>query len=202
MSSNRRLSARPVAALFTLWIIAASVVSAYLLGPHVLAIPTPGRRDPRLARVASLDPSKEGRWVVAHFVRAGCRCSGRVMDHLVRRGAIGDALEVVVYALDGEPLDEALAARARARGFTFVAVASDDVEATYGVAGAPTLVVLSPDGHVAYRGGYSERMGAPIVADTRVVARARAGEEVAPLPVFGCPVGQAMKRNLDPMGLR
>jgi hypothetical protein len=65
------------------------VVCAYLLGGHLLTLPKPAQADPRLARALAALRAGEGRprWIALHVLYEGCRCSRRVFDHLVARGA-------------------------------------------------------------------------------------------------------------------
>ena len=56
-------------------------------------------------------------------------------------------------------------------------------------------------GEVRYAGGYTERKQALFPRDREIVAALRAGDEVTPLPVFGCAVSNELKRTINPLRL-
>lgn len=174
-----------------------TVLAATLLASHLLALPTPPAADPRLtAGIASLAASRPTHLV--HFVAVGCNCSAKIVERLVTRGALPDATETIVAVGTLEPPTRA---RAEAAGFRVVELGADDVEARFGAVAAP-LLAISIDGATRYVGGYTARKQAPFIADLSILERVRRGEDVDPLPLFGCPVNQQLAKRADPLGLR
>ena len=187
-------------AVVALWVPSVIVVCAYLLGGHLLTLPKPAQADPRLARALAALRAGEGRprWIALHVLYEGCRCSRRVFDHLVARGA-SPAMAERVLLVGGS---EASVARARAAGYAAEALTRDGLRARYGFEAAPVMVVADPRGRVRYLGGYTARKQGAAMRDVDIVRRAQAGEAVAALPLFGCAVSARLQRDTDPLGLR
>lgn len=187
-------------AVVALWVPSVIVVCAYLLGGHLLTLPTPPGADPRLARALASMRADEGapRWLALHVLYEGCRCSRRVLDHLTARGASADVRERVLLV----GASDASAARVRAAGYGFEALTREALRARYGFEAAPVMVVADPRGRVRYLGGYTDRKQGAVVRDVDIVRRLQRGEAVAALPLFGCAVSARLQRDTDPLGLR
>lgn len=187
-------------AAFWLWVPAMVLPGVYLMAGHLLTLPRPDQLDPDVARAieAARAPEERGAWMAVHVLSAECGCSQRVLEHLVARGPVSGMREKVLFI--GEPT--ALTRRARAAGFTVDLLTGDELAARYRLEAAPLLVVADPRDEVRYLGGYAERAGSPVIEDTSVFARLRAGESVAPLPIFGCAVSRRLQKTLDPLGLK
>ena len=61
--------------------------------------------------------------------------------------------------------------------------------------------LLAPDGTVRYVGGYTDRKQGLDAKDLAIVADTRAGQDVAPLPIFGCAVSARLRAALNPLGM-
>jgi hypothetical protein len=188
-----------------LWALGTAVLCAYLLGAHLLSLPTPATNEPRLRAAVARARGAEGKgdWIAFHLLYRGCRCSRRVLEHLLERGPAPGYAETIVLVgdADGEG-DEGDRARAAARGYRVEAIAAEALGPSYGVEAAPLLVVAAPSGEVRYVGGYSERKQGPLARGAGALARLAAGERVAPLPAFGCAVSERLRTAVDPFGVR
>lgn len=165
------------------------VLGAGLLARHLVALPSPvaARLAPAIESLRS--PSERGRWLAVHVLYSECRCSKRVVDHIVATPRPPDWSEMVLWVGKVEPSAE-LTARFDVRRITPADLAA------YGVEGAPSLVVVSPDGRVLYAGGYTERKQGPAIEDLRIMASAKKGGTPGALPVFGCAVSDRLKSEL------
>lgn len=193
--SARRRGAR---ALLALWVVALTVLVATTMAGHLLALPRPARDDRAVAalvaRVAGGAPLRG--WTVTHVLYAGCACSRRIVAQLVARPRVPWITEQV--ALVPDPGDD-VAATLRAAGLRVLPL---DAEALRGhhLEAAPAFVVSAPDGAVRYVGGYTPRKQGPAPQDRAVAEALRRGDEVTPIPIFGCAVSARLRRDIDPLG--
>ncbi len=187
-----------------LWGVGTVVLCAYLLAAHLVTLPKPPVNEPRLreAIARSHGPGAGGRWAAMHVLYRGCRCSGRVFDHLLARGPAAGYVETIVFVGDAGEGGGDEEARAKAAGFGFEPVAAEALGSIYGVEAVPLLVVASPSGELRYVGGYSDRKQGPVARDARALATLAEGGAVEALPVFGCPVSERLRAAVDPFGLR
>jgi hypothetical protein len=197
--------------VLSLWFPAVLVVCAYLLGGHVLTLPSPTSDSVRLtsafAAIRDTRDSRAGeRWIALHVLYEGCRCSTQVLDHLLARGVETGTTERVVLVRTGESAgesnDPSTASRIKAAGFDLEVISTEDLANRYGIEAAPLLVVSDPQGAVRYVGGYTDRKQSVVIHDHEIIASLRGGAKVAPLPVFGCAVSKELGRRVDPLGLR
>ena len=195
-----------LAARFTIafWVPIVLVIGAYLLGGHLLTLPAPTRENPQLTHAIAAIQIADGRdrWVVLHVLYEDCRCSARMLNHLLSRGADPTIIERIVFVETSvhEP-SAAGSVRAESRGFGFERLSAEELGARYGVQAAPLMVVADPKGVVRYIGGYTDRKGSLQFRDREIVRALRAQNDVAALPVFGCPVSKALDDAVDPFGL-
>jgi len=188
--------------VFGLWIAVFLVVGAYLLAPHLLTLPAPAPGDAALhqALAAQRRPAQHDRWMVLHVLDEDCRCSRRVLDHLLSGPRPVDVVERVV--LISHAMEPGLDARVRARGFELDVVTPEQLAARYHLEAAPLLIVVDPSDVVRYLGGYTPRKQADDVRDLAIIAALRHGDEVTALPTFGCAVGRSLRATVDPLGIR
>lgn len=183
-----------------LWALVALAGGASLMATHTYALPHPDARDPRVQRALaqSLRPEERGHFVMLHVLYSRCRCSQRILDHLFSRGASTDAAERIV--LVGAHAD--YERRARAAGYSLEVLEPEQLLARYALSAAPALLVATPDGTLAYLGGYSERKQGLELREREIFESVRDGSRARELPLFGCAVSQALKDRIDPLGLR
>lgn len=182
-----------------IWLPVLLTVCSYLLGGHLLTLSKPSAEGDRLAAlVTNARGLDRERWFVLHILYKDCRCSQRVLEHLIARHASAGIRERIV--LVGESHD--LAARVTAAGFEIDTLTSDQLERRYGVQAAPLMIASDPSNHIRYVGGYTDRKQGPIFRDLEITARLARGETVAPLPLFGCAVSAKLEAKVDPLGLR
>jgi len=184
---------------FAVWAVGASGLVAYLMALHAVPLP-PAAGAPVHPTLAVMQTGRKV-WRAIHVLAEGCPCSAAVADDLVSRGPAGE-LDETVYVAGGDGND--LERRLTGRGFRVRRVTSDLLLSGFAIRGAPWLVVVDPDGRVAYSGGYAaERPGAGVeLQDLSIIRQLRAGQRVAPLPAFGCAIDPALRRAMDPLGLR
>ena len=124
---------------------------------------------PRLVR-----GSAEGQ-TIYHFAAADCRCSERLLEHLLDRTPREDAHEIVVYFGERKPIHDEL----ELSGYELRFEASP---AASGVAAAPWLLIRDSAGKVSYSGGYEP---APYW-EARILFQVEYRVLRAALPAMGC----------------
>jgi len=180
------------AGVIALWAPIALLITGSVMLSHVVAMPDP---DPDAhARLLAAYQVDEG---VVHVISMGCSCTTGLLDHLGARGRLPERRETVflIGAAD-EP-----ARRLTERGYEVHVLPRDRAEGELGLDVAPVLIVFADDGAMAWRGGYFAVPAANDPLDDEVIAAVDAGEAPASLPVFGCAVDPALRRQLDPLGL-
>jgi hypothetical protein len=111
------------------------------------------------------------------------------------------SLEQIIVADGDEPYlpgTDLLLRKLKEAKFQITHRRSEDLVRDTGMRGVPLLVIVSPERTVAYLGGY----GVNGDQASPIVARTIAGERGASLPIFGCAVGQRIRREADPFGLK
>jgi len=175
---------------------------ATLMVGHWVQLPKPAvadeRLDAALGAIEPVDVAAAGEWTTYHVLYADCRCSRRVVTHLLESERPDDLAEVVL--LVGE--DEGLVEACRDAGFEVLPLTQAQLEERFGVESAPLLVVMDPNGTSRYVGGYTDRKQGLNHRDLEFVARLRAGEEIESLPVYGCGVSASLQESLDPLGVK
>jgi hypothetical protein len=184
----------------TLWFGGIVVLMAALAISHLFSLPRLARRDSRLAAgLAALLPDNRGGWASIHALFTECRCSQRIFEHLRTSDRPRDLHEIVLLVGDDH---DAIATQLTRRGFEVVSTAAEQLDARYGIEGAPTFVLVDPARNVRYSGGYTTRQQGPDIRDLAIVNEIRQGDEVADLPVFGCAISQRLKAVFDPFATR
>ncbi|HEX5656691.1 MAG TPA: hypothetical protein VFX59_05820 [Polyangiales bacterium] len=176
---------------FWLWAPLCLLLVASLMVTHTYALPAPAPQDLRVERDA------QGRWQMLHVLYGRCRCSQRILQHLLTRKALPGVAERIVLV----GADPQLEQRARAAGFVIEAITPEELPRRYALNAVPALAVISP-ARVEYLGGYTERKQGPEIADLEIFERVRAGTRTDALPLFGCAVSEALRGRLDPLSLR
>ena len=172
------------------WFAAMLVLGAGLLAKHVIALPAPASGTKLASSLSAFRSSKAmHQWLAVHVLYAECRCSQRIVAHLLSTTRPAGWEEVVLWVGKAAP-DAALERGYRVKRVTSAELASFGVEAT------PLLVVLDPVNHVRYAGGYSERKQGPVIDDLRILAEAQGTSQLASLPVLGCAVSDRLKQAL------
>ena len=182
---------RSFARLGTLtWLVGMLLVGTALLAKHVVALPVPSA-DEQLARAAASlrGASDRGRWLAIHVLYADCRCSQRIVTHLITSERPAGVHELVLWVGSQAPASE-LVRRMRVQSVTATQLAQ------MGISAAPLLMVLDPEDQLRYVGGYSERKQGPQIDDLQILAGARQGQSVAAHPLFGCAVSERLKQQL------
>ncbi len=172
------------------WFAGMLVLGAGLLSRHQVAFRPPAK-DAALA--ASLDalrsPRSRGQWLAAHVLYAECRCSQRVVDHLLSTERPRGWSEMVLWVGNPAPRPSSNDA------FDVRRIGTQDL-ARYGIEAAPMLIAVDPAGRVRYAGGYTDRKQGPVIDDLRIIGASRDADIVSSLPVFGCAVSDRLKREL------
>lgn len=193
---ERRLTIRYVP--LVLWFLTVAALMGGLAISHWFALPHPDKRDAKLAAgVAELTRGAPG-WAAVHVLYTECRCSQRILDHLLASDRPRDVHETVVLVGD----DPALAARLAARGYRVVPTPPAELTERYGIEGVPLLIVADPERAIRYVGGYTRRLQGPDISDLSILHDLRSGVATEDLPVFGCAVSQRLKRLADPLAIK
>jgi hypothetical protein len=172
------------------WFAAMVVVGASLLAKHVAALPVPTKSAALSKSLAELRPRGSHDWLAVHVMYAECRCSQRIVEHLVTTRRPAGWREVVLWVGKAEPSAEL------ARRFDVRKLRPNDL-ARLGIDAAPLLVALDPNDGVRYVGGYTERKQGPAIEDLRLLADARRSSVTSSLPVLGCAVSERLKQALS-----
>lgn len=188
--------------VFVVWVLVCVVGGAYLLSAHLLTLPTPELTDlgPQRSAVAQRRTSQQRQWLAVHILDQECKCSLRVLDHLLDKPRPRGVVERIVLIASEVSRDRI--SEIQAHGFDLDIVTPDQLADRYRVQAAPLLVVIDPADAVRYVGGYTPRKQADDVRDVAVLEALRRGESVEPLPTFGCVVGRSLRAKIDPFGIR
>jgi hypothetical protein len=174
----------------TVWFGAMLAVGAALLAKHVIALPAPAKDQKLAASLSALRlPDEQGKWLAFHVLYSECRCSQRVVAHLLATTRPLGWAEVVLW-VGNQASDPALDQHYRVNRRTSTELARLGIDA------APLLVVLDPQGGLRYVGGYSDRKQGPVLDDLRILAQAQRPGVLASFPVFGCAVTERLKEQL------
>jgi hypothetical protein len=180
------------------WFVVVIVMMATLGLSHWAAMATPPRRDATLnAGLAELLRARPG-WVAVHVLYSECRCSQRIVDHLVESTRPERLDEIVLLVGDDGELGPAL----RRAGFHVVPATAAELATRYQIEGAPTFVVVDPERVVRYIGGYTTRQQGPDIRDLAIVRELRGGDDISDLPVFGCGVSKRVQDLADPFSIK
>ncbi|HEY4244457.1 MAG TPA: hypothetical protein VGM88_31805 [Kofleriaceae bacterium] len=173
------------------WFVVVAMVSAGVLARHLVAMPVPAKTARFGATMLALrHAGAPSSWLAVHVLSSECRCSLRVVDHLVSTVRPDGWSEIVLWIGDVDPPAE-LAARFDVRRVTPAELAKLGIEA------APLLVAVSPDGVVRYAGGYTDRKQGPVNHDLEILAAARGDGPVPSFPLFGCAVSERLQQALS-----
>jgi hypothetical protein len=174
----------------TTWFAAMLLLGAGLLAKHVIALPAPPASARLSSSLSAFRSSKApNQWLAVHVLYAECRCSQRIVAHLLATARPPGWEEVVLWVGKATP------APALERAYRVKSVTGTELSG-FGVEATPLLVVLDPDNHVRYAGGYTERKQGPVIDDLKILAQAQRTSTLASLPVFGCAVSDRLKRAL------
>ncbi len=176
------------------WFGVMLAVGATLLAKHLVALPAPARSAHLAGGLVALRPvDARSPWLAVHVLYAGCRCSQRIVDHLLGDTRPAGWSEVVAWVGAAPPPAEL------ARRFT-VRILTRAQLATFGIEAAPLLVAIDPAGQVRYAGGYTTRKQGPVIEDGAILDELRsspAPRTPEALPVFGCAVSDRLKDHLS-----
>ena len=185
---------------FGLWCTVSSLLGAWMVAQHELALPAPqGVRQ-------KLEPAQEGvrgpALFARHYLAVDCGCSKGLAKTLVERGprAAPWREEVVLIGRAQQ-----LAAQLSAAGYSVRSVENEEALKEDGVEGAPWLLLYSASGDLAYSGGYAKgRPGTTgtVLEDLSLMSAVERGEHPGALPAYGCATSRELRRRLDPFGLK
>jgi hypothetical protein len=172
------------------WFAGMLVIGAGLLSRHLVALPAPAKNAKLSASIGELRrPETRSAWLAVHVLYSECRCSQRIVEHLLSSARPRDWAEVVLWVGQREP-DPRLVQR-----FDLRRVADADL-ARMGIEATPLLIAVDPNGLVRYAGGYTDRKQGPVIDDARILEGSRRPDVVASLPVFGCAVSDRLRADL------
>jgi hypothetical protein len=191
MVGRLRLGAPIARVAIAIWLGAMLLLGAALLAKHVVALPAPEKNTRLASSLSALRVSKAtDTWLAVHVLYSECRCSQRVVAHLLSTNRPNGWEEVVLWVGNGVP-DPKLNEHYRVRRVSNAELAK------FGIDAAPLLVVLDPKDELRYVGGYSTRKQGPELEDLRIFAAAQRHDVLAELPVFGCAVSDRLRRELS-----
>ena len=167
------------------------LVGASLLAKHVVALPISmtGAQLGGALRVFR-GHGMGNRWLAVHVLYSECRCSQRVVAHLLSSPRPHGWDEEILWIGPVAPEPE-LMSRYRVTRMSSVDLAR------LGIDSAPLLVVMNPNDEVRYAGGYTDRKQGPAFEDLRIFAAAQRNEPLVSIPVFGCAVSQRLQRKFS-----
>lgn len=181
---------------YALLLAAALVVGGTLMAAHTYSLPHPEASDPGLA--AAMRPFASSRWTLVHALYGRCRCSARIIGELTSGPRPPDVAEIVVAVDPGPDWAERLGRR----GIRLVTTDAIALKRDFAIEAAPLLVVLAPNGAVAYSGGYTSHQQGPEIEDVQIVNALRGRTVPVTLPVFGCATARELASAIDPLGIK
>lgn len=186
--------------VFAAWCLVLLVAVGSLMAGHWYTLPRPEPGDPRLARGlnALRGPTEGDHWLAAHVLYAECRCSRRILDHLLQSRRPEWVVEKIVLVGPHPEYER----RARAAGFVVEIVGKAELAERFGLVAAPLLAIVNPTGSVVYSGGYTDRKQGPNIRDIELIEQARRTGAASELPLFGCAVSARLQELLDPLRLK
>ncbi|MEO7328426.1 MAG: hypothetical protein ABI193_07610, partial [Minicystis sp.] len=162
-----RRATRVATALIGAWSALLVVALSTLMAGHWATLPGADKADPVIQREidALRAPGEEKRWLMVHVLYGECRCSQRLMDHLVERERPAGLVEkVILVGAEGEQAD-----RLRAKGYAVQVVTRRGLSDRFHLGAAPLLLIAAPDGSLRYQGGYGDRKQGPDIADLTIL---------------------------------
>lgn len=175
----------------TAWFGAMLALGAALLAKHVVALPTPAKNEQLGSALGALRPSEaRGKWLAVHVLYSECRCSQRLVAHLLSTARPNGWQEMILWVGNGTP-DPALDQHYRVKRVSSAELSRLGIEAV------PLLVVLDPENQLRYVGGYSRSKQGPALDDLRILGEAQQDKTLVGLPIFGCAVSDRLKRQLS-----
>lgn len=182
------------------WAVLMLLIGASLMVNHWVPLPRPkveqGGSAASLVSFQTVDAAH--RWAAVHFLYAECPCSRRVLDHLLQQQPRAEVAERIVLIGDATQL----ATNAETQGYEVDCVMPEELLTKYGVEAAPLLMIFDPQGRQRYVGGYTSRKQLLDIQDRAILGQLQSGQEVEPLPLFGCAVSGRLKSLVDPLGLK
>jgi hypothetical protein len=199
------------------WAIGMLLLGAGLLAKHVVALPAPTLAPALLTALDSVGPDAVGphsvgphnvdphrvgphgakrdraapAWKSVHVLYSECRCSQRIVSHLLDSPRPPEFREVILWVGQVAP-----PAKLRTK-FHLIELTRARL-ASFGIEAAPTLLVIDPAGRLRYSGGYTERKQGPKIMDLAILEEARLGApRLDSLPIFGCAVSERLKEALS-----
>ncbi len=189
-----------IRAVLGAWGLGLITICAYLLGGHLLTLPTPELANSQLQQALAQRKasSHSTNYQALHVLYGTCGCSRRVLHKLLKRGSSSLVEERVVLI---NPREEDIIGL-KDTGFAWEVATAQELEKDFAIQSAPLLVLAAPDGELRYVGGYTDRKRGPDIKDLDLIAAVRSGELPLALPVYGCAVNAELAQKVDPLGLR
>lgn len=180
--------------VIAVWFVAMSIVGGSLVLRHA-----PLRAGSvRMSALRSLETGTDEAPVrVFHVLYADCRCSKRVVERLAMRGVRRGLREHVLLA----GRDDALSGTLQGSGFTVTRTTPRELGERFGIDAAPLLVITASNHTPLYIGGYTPSKQSLDVRDGAILDAALRGERPRPLPLFGCPVSDELRAQVNPLRL-
>lgn len=178
--------------VFGLWLVVLAVGLSYLTAGHLIFFASPEEKIESALSALQRDLGARDEWFAVHAVAEGSPCSVPVLEHLLARGPRKDLRELLISS--AKEMSEAL------RSSSYKTMVSDEgtLVRDYGVESTPLLIVMSPEGKLVYKGGYSQSKTDP-VTDTVIDASMR-GESPKPSPLPDCAAAKVRPDNAVPKG--
>ena len=166
---------------------------------HWWTLPRPDTKDSLVgAAIHDQWQGESRRWVGVHVLYSMCKCSERILGHLVERRPLRDMTEAVVLVGANEEFERMI----RQAGYELEVLTPAQLSQKYHVQAAPMFAVMDPHGVLRYLGGYTERKQGLMTADVTIIERLRSERPVVELPLFGCAVSRSLQTLLDPLGIK
>jgi hypothetical protein len=181
------------------WALITFAVTGSLASAHWYGLPRP--QSPAVlsrALAARRRPDERGLWLATHVLYLECRCSRRILDHLLERRRLPEVGESVLMVGS----DPALSVQLTHAGYRVESLTPHTLATRYQILAAPVLIVSDPADGIRYLGGYTQQKQGPDLRDQAIIASLRAGGREPELPLLGCAVSRSLQKILDPFGLK
>ena len=196
------------AALILVWALVVVTPLSLMMLSHMVPLraPAPPKSTAEFqsATLAALASSRTNRqpgngWKMVHVLVSGCPCSSFTAQSLAARKPSTECQEIVLILGFVPDWESALVQS----GFEVQHKDGEQLARETGIEGGPWLLLISPEGKIAYSGGYAAQRPRPgiILEDLNLMHAAVSGAIPTIYPAYGCASTPLLQGRLDPLGV-
>ena len=167
---------------------------------HLAALPPPEKTAKLSAALKdiSLPPlSPEQSHYQLHLIYEDCSCTKGLLRHLWKRQSHPEVFEKLIFMGRATEVEK----QSLQAGYEVEVIGKNELLETFGIRGAPILVIMNGEREILYMGGYFQYPSATISKDVELLELAQQGLNPDPLPLYGCAIDPKLQEELDPIGI-